>query len=67
MQMFIIKNDASGFAGETLSKAGSYLGASLLVGLLKSSTSNGLNLVSAPAAAKAAGIKVKTQSAQAEV
>jgi len=46
--------------GETLSKAGSYLGASLLVGLLKSSTSNGLNLVSAPAAAKAAGIKVET-------
>ena len=47
--------------GESLAKAGSYLEAALAVGLLKNSTSNGLNLVSAPAAAKQAGIKVQQE------
>jgi len=47
--------------GATLAKAGSYLGAAALVGLLKPVSQNGLNLVSAPAFAKEAGIQVTTE------
>lgn len=46
--------------GSSLSKAGSYLSAAVLTGLLASKAQNGLNLVSAPALAKELGVAVKT-------
>ena len=49
------------FSGDKLQKAGSYLGAAVLVGALRSDSSNGLNLVSAPALAKQLGVKVRTR------
>lgn len=47
--------------GESLKKAGSYLSAAVMVGLLGSQSSNGLNLVSAPAHAKEMGLQVKQE------
>ena len=45
-------------AGGSLNGASSYLSAAVQMGILKSQSGNGLNLVSAPAAAKEVGIKV---------
>ena len=47
--------------GDELSKAGSYLKAACLMGVLKPQTSNGLNLVSAPAYAKELGMQASVQ------
>ncbi len=46
------------FSGSAVEKGGSYLSAAALVGLLRSGSKNGLNLVSAPAVAKEIGIQV---------
>ena len=45
-------------AGSGLENAASYLGAAVLVGVLRPKSQNGLNLVSAPAVAKEMGLKV---------
>ena len=45
--------------GEGLKNAGSYLGAAVTVGLLKSATSNGINLVNAGVLAKEVGVQVR--------
>ena len=45
-------------AGPGLENAASYLSAAVLVGLLRSNSQNGLNLVSAPAVAKDMGLQV---------
>ena len=44
--------------GPGLENAASYLSAAVLVGLLRSNSQNGLNLVSAPAVAKEMGLQV---------
>ncbi|XP_033639770.1 D-3-phosphoglycerate dehydrogenase-like [Asterias rubens] len=46
--------------GEGLKNAGSYLGAAVTVGLLKSATSNGINLVNAGVLAKEVGVQLAT-------
>jgi len=47
--------------GSAMNKAGSYLGAAALVGLLQSVSQGGLNLVSAPALAKDMGVQVAAE------
>ena len=47
-----------GFSGSSLKEAGSYLKVAALVGLLKTQSQNGLNLVSAPGYAKQIGVEV---------
>ena len=54
--------DVYSISGSSLQKAGSFLGAAALVGLLGTTTSNSLNLVSAPALAKKLGVKVRFYS-----
>ena len=44
--------------GSGLENAASYLGAAVLVGVLRPKSQNGLNLVSAPAVAKEMGLQV---------
>ncbi|XP_038044890.1 D-3-phosphoglycerate dehydrogenase-like [Patiria miniata] len=46
--------------GDSLKQAGSYLGAAVTVGLLRNSTSNGMNLVNAGVLAKEIGIQIAT-------
>ncbi|KAI0240729.1 D-3-phosphoglycerate dehydrogenase [Lamellibrachia satsuma] len=47
--------------GSGLENAASYLGAAVLVGVLRPKSQNGLNLVSAPAVAKEMGLQVSTE------
>lgn len=47
--------------GPGMKKAGSYLSAAALMGMLKAQTQNGLNLVSAPALGKELGIQVAAE------
>lgn len=51
--------------GSGLENAASYLGAAVLVGVLRPKSQNGLNLVSAPAVAKEMGLKVSTEHKEA--
>ena len=48
-----------GFSGSSLKETGSYLKVAALVGLLKTHSQNGLNLVSAPGYAKQIGVEVE--------
>lgn len=47
--------------GASLRKAGSYMKAAVMVGLLRPKSQNGLNLISAPAYAKEMGLQVGTE------
>eukprot|EP00918_Siedleckia_nematoides_P025332 GHVU01054678.1.p1 GENE.GHVU01054678.1~~GHVU01054678.1.p1 ORF type:complete len:530 (+),score=45.78 GHVU01054678.1:106-1695(+) len=47
--------------GDDMKRAGSYLSAAVLVGLLKTQSGNGLNLVSAPAMAKDIGLQIAVE------